>query len=160
MATTKTRVLRALVELTPVITWFAHFAMVLGRSNHHGPKDAGKQGTATRAECLFAALAHLCLVLNLLTVLGGAVLALVLGLVGPRSSGYLVAQIRQALLWQLQVWVGSVALALAVHRFWGGWQQLTIVPLELLFWGAALFYALCAALLCLRGIPFRYWRRS
>ena len=146
MATTKTRALRAGVDLR--------------RSDHQGTKHAGEQDTATRAECLFAALAHLCLVLNLLTVAGGAVLAIVLGLVGPHSSGYLVAQIRQALLWQLQVWVGSVVLALAVHRLWGGWQQLTIVPLELVFWGAALFYALCAALLCLRGTPFRYWRRS
>ncbi len=119
----------------------------------------GRVVTPTASERTCAALLHLCLALNMVTLVGGALAATLLAVVGPRATGYVQRQARQALAWQAQVWLATVAVALVMRLLCSGWLSLLIIPAELGLWAGAVFYALCAALLCLRGLPFRYWRR-
>lgn len=92
----------------------------------------GARGPEAPARERVAALAHLCLALNAVTVVGGFVVVVVLRALAPRAHGYQAIQTRQALRWQLQVWAASMALAIAVHLLWSGWLQLLVVPFELL----------------------------
>jgi len=124
------------------------------------PVGAGTTGhaanaSATRGERLCSALAHLFLLVNAVTVVGGFVAVAVLRAIGPRG-GYFKAQARQAMIWQVYVWIASLAVLLAAHLLLAGWMQLLAIPLEVLLWGAAALYALCAALICLAGRPFHY----
>jgi len=159
MNTTHTRVRDLLPALGAVLTLAGHattLAILLGDEAGAGSSRVG----IARRERIAAALAHLCLALNAVTVVGGFVAVVVLRGLAPCAHGYQAAQARQAMLWQLQMWAASVALAVAVHLLCTGWMQLLVVPFELALWGSALLYALYAALVCLRGQPFRYppWR--
>lgn len=129
--------------------------------------EQGVQPTGTLPtpeERQWAMLAHLSILLNLLTGLGGPVAALLIYLVYRERSRYVAFHALQSLVFQLIAWVGGGALAAILAALA---TLLTAVVIGLFLWPvaclvglvplAALGYGIIAGVACSRGEDFRYW---
>lgn len=122
--------------------------------------EAGPAGE----ERQWAMLAHLSILLNLVTALGGPVAALLIYLFYRERSRYVAFHALQSLVFQLIAWVGS---GLLVACAWGITIALTsvIVGICLIPFAAllsllplaALVYGVLGGIACSRGEDFRYW---
>ncbi len=112
----------------------------------------------------WAMLAHLSILLNLVTALGGLIAAFLIYLFHRERSRYIAFQALQSLVFQLIAWVGSGLLAVCAWGFtillipviigiclipFAG--LLSLLPL------AAIIYGVIGAIACSRGEDFRYW---
>jgi uncharacterized Tic20 family protein len=115
-------------------------------------------------ERTWAMLAHLSVLLNLLTGFLGPVAALIIYLVFRDRSRYVAYQSLQSLIFQLVAWVGGGALAGVAWAISGilaavlvGCLLMPIALLISLIPVAALVYGVVGAIQCSQGLDFRYW---
>ncbi len=112
----------------------------------------------------WAMLAHLSILLNLVTALGGLIAAFLIYLLYRERSRYIAFHALQSLVFQLIAWVGGGLLAACAWGFtillipviigiclipFAG--LLSLLPL------AAIIYGVIGAIACSRGEDFRYW---
>lgn len=115
-------------------------------------------------ERTWAMLAHLSVLLNLITGVLGPVTALIIYLVLKERSRYVAYHSLQSLIFQLIVWVGggalvgiAAAIATALSAIligllcWPGVAVLALIPL------AGLVYGVIGGIQCSQGQDFRYW---
>ena len=115
-------------------------------------------------EYTWAMLAHLSVLINLLTGFLGMVAALIIYLMYKERSRYVAYHSLQALVFQLVWWAGGGALAGIVWMFTGITSIVLIVILciplaclvSLLPLGAVV-YGTIGAIQCSQGQDFRYW---
>lgn len=115
-------------------------------------------------ERTWAMLAHLSILLNLITGFLGPITALVIYLVYKDRSRYVAYQSMQSFVFQLVFWVGAGALA-AILWIVSFLFSIVIVGLCLmpvafvisLVPFAALVYGAVAAIQCSEGVNFKYW---
>ena len=109
-------------------------------------------------------LAHLSIVLNLLTGFVGPVAALIVYLIYKDRSRYVAYQSMQSLIFQLITWVGG-GLLIAISWILSGILSTIVigvlcVPFACLFsilpFGAVI-YGIVGAVQCSQGQDFRYW---
>ncbi|MDR3576306.1 MAG: DUF4870 domain-containing protein [Anaerolineaceae bacterium] len=115
-------------------------------------------------ERTWAMLAHLSVLLNLITGILGTAAALVIYLVYKDRSRYVAYQSLQSLVMQLIVWVGGGVIVAAA---WGltGILSAVIVGLACIPFAAclsllpfaAVVYGVIAGIQCSQGQDFRYW---
>jgi uncharacterized Tic20 family protein len=122
----------------------------------------------TSTEQNWAMLAHLSILLNLITGILGPVVALIIYLVYKDRSRYIAYQSLQSTIFQLIVWVG---VGLVIGAIWLFTAILSIfliglllIPFSLLATIfllavplASLIYGVYAAIKCSHGEDFRYW---
>jgi uncharacterized Tic20 family protein len=115
-------------------------------------------------ERTWAMLAHLSILLNLITGILGPITALVIYLVFKDRSRYVAYQSMQSFVFQLVFWVGAGALAamlwFASIIFSILIVGLCLMPVALIFSLvpiAALVYGVIAAIQCSDGVDFKYW---
>ncbi len=115
-------------------------------------------------ERTWAMLAHLSVLVNLVTGLLGPAAALVIYLVFKDRSRYVAYHSLQSLLLQLILWVGGGTLAAIVWAITGILSAIVIgiclIPLAVLVSIlplAALVYGVIGAIQCSQGQDFRYW---
>lgn len=122
----------------------------------------------TSTEQNWAMLAHLSILLNLITGILGPVVALIIYLVYKDRSRYIAYQSLQSTIFQLIVWVG---IGLVIGAIWLFTAILSIfliglflIPFSLLATLfllalplASLIYGVYAAIKCSHGEDFRYW---
>ena len=115
-------------------------------------------------ERTWAMLAHLSVLLNLLTGFLGPVAALIIYLIFRDRSRYVAYQSLQSLIFQLVAWVGGGALASIAWAISGvlaavliGCLLMPIALLISLIPVAALVYGVVGAIQCSQGLDFRYW---
>ena len=115
-------------------------------------------------ERTWAMLAHLSVLLNLLTGFLGPVAALIIYLIFRDRSRYVAYQSLQSLIFQLVAWVGGGALASIAWAISGVLAAVLIgcllMPIALLISlvpVAALVYGVVGAIQCSQGLDFRYW---
>lgn len=122
----------------------------------------------TSTEQNWAMLAHLSILLNLITGILGPVVALIIYLVYKDRSRYIAYQSLQSTIFQLIVWVGVGLVIGAIWLFTGILSifliGLLLVPFALLATIfllavplASLIYGVYAAIKCSHGEDFRYW---
>lgn len=112
----------------------------------------------------WAMLAHLSILLNLVSGIGGPLAALVIYLVYRDRSRYVAFHALQSLVFQLIAWVGVGALALLLGVLASlllmvvvGIFLLPLACLLALVPLAALVYGVLGGVACSRGEDFRYW---
>ncbi len=112
----------------------------------------------------WAMLAHLTILLNLVTLIGGPLAALVIFVVYRERSRYVAFHALQALVFQLVTWLGVGALAVfmtlvvsVLAMFIIGFFLLPLLCFLALIPLASLVYGVMAAVACSRGEDFRYW---
>lgn len=112
----------------------------------------------------WAMLAHLCVLLNLVTGVLGPVAALIIYLVYRDRSRYVAYQSLQALLMQLIVWVGGGLITGAVWIVVGLLSAIIVgiclIPFAILISAlplVALVYGVIGAIQTNQGQDFRYW---
>ncbi len=115
-------------------------------------------------ERTWAMLAHLSVLLNLVTGFLGVIAALVIYLVYKDRSRYVAFQSMQAFVFQLIVWVGGGLLTGLVWTVTGLLSAVLIgilcIPLACvitLLPLVALVYGIVGAIQCNSGLDFRYW---
>ena len=122
----------------------------------------------TSTEQNWAMLAHLSILLNLITGILGPVVALIIYLVYKDRSRYIAYQSLQSTIFQLIVWVGVGLVIGAIWLITGILSifliGLLLVPFALLATLfllavplASLIYGVYAAIKCSHGEDFRYW---
>ena len=109
-------------------------------------------------------LAHLSILLNLITGLLGVVVPLIIYVVYKDRSKYVAYQSMQSFLFQLIVWIGG---GLLIAALWAatvplmavivGFCLLPITCLVSLLPIAALVYGIIGAVRCNNGEDFKYW---
>lgn len=119
---------------------------------------------STGDERTWAMLAHLSVLLNLITGFLGPVVALVIYLVYKDRSRYVAYQSMQSFIFQLIWWVGAGALAAIFWVISGllvavciGCLLMPIALLISLMPLAALVYGVVGAVDCSKGYDFQYW---
>lgn len=124
-----------------------------------GPKPLSADDERT-----WSMLAHLSVLLNLITGFLGPVAALVIYLVYKDRSRYVAYQSMQSFIFQLIWWVGAGALAAILWTISGILAVVLIgcllMPIALFFSFvpiAALIYGVVGAVQCNQGRDFRYW---
>lgn len=115
-------------------------------------------------ERTWAMLAHLSVLLNLVTGTLGPVAALVIYLVFKEQSRYVAYQSLQSLVFQLIAWLGGGILAGVTWAITGVLAAVLIgllcIPIALLVTAlplAALVYGVIGGIQCSQGQDFRYW---
>jgi len=115
-------------------------------------------------ERTWAMLAHLSILLNLITGFLGPITALLIYLVFKDRSRYLAYQSMQSFVFQLVFWVGAGALAAILWvvslLFSVLLVGLCLMPVALIISLvpiAALVYGVYAAIQCNDGVDFQYW---
>jgi uncharacterized Tic20 family protein len=115
-------------------------------------------------ERTYAMLAHLSILLNLVSGLFGIVAALIIYLVYKDRSRYVAYQSMQAFIFQLVWWLGGGILVTVVWFLTGILSAILIgllcIPVALLISlipVAALIYGVIGALQCNQGVDFKYW---
>ncbi len=118
----------------------------------------------TPEERQWAMLAHLTVLLNLVSAVGGPLAALAIYLAYRERSKYVAFQAFQALVFQLIAWVGAGVIAGLLFLVGGILTALVVgiflLPLACLVGLiplAALVYGVMGAVACSRGEDFRYW---
>jgi uncharacterized Tic20 family protein len=116
----------------------------------------------------WAMLAHLSILLNLVTGILGPLVAFIIYLVYRDRSRYVAYQSLQSLIFQLISWVGAGVLIVAIWLV-TGILSLVLIGLFLIPFAivatvllgllplASLVYGVYAAIECNRGADFRYW---
>ncbi|MCS6962547.1 DUF4870 domain-containing protein [Thermoflexus sp.] len=124
------------------------------------PSEAG----LSAEERQWAMLAHLSVLLNLVTGLGGPIAALLIYLFYRERSRYVAFHALQSLVFQLFAWVAAGviagitwALALALTALVVGVCIYPFACLISLIPLGALVYGIIGAIACSRGEDFRYW---
>ena len=115
-------------------------------------------------ERTWAMLAHLSILLNLISGFLGPIAALVIYLVYKDRSRYVAYQSMQSFVFQLVFWVGAGALA-AMMWFVSIFFSIVVIGLCLMPVAliisvvpiAALVYGVVAAIQCNEGVDFQYW---
>ena len=110
----------------------------------------------TQDERTLAALAHLSILLNVFTLVGGLIAAGTIYVRCRERSTYVAQQAGQALFFQLGLWGLTLAGGLLGGLLTAGLTSLCLLPVTVLLWMAGILYALRAAMRCLRGRPFHY----
>ncbi len=115
-------------------------------------------------ERTWAMLAHLSVLLNLVTGMLGPVAALIIYLVFKDRSRYVAYHSLQSLIFQLIAWVGggvlvgiAAALAGVLSTFIIGLLCLPFVAILALIPLGALVYGVIGGIQCSQGQDFRYW---
>jgi len=142
------------------------------------PNHSGVQASAQRVhmpaplspseERTWAMLAHLSILLNLVSGFLGVIAALVIYLVYKDRSRYVAHQAMQAFLFQLIFWAGGGLLIGLMWAFVGALSAILIgillIPFALILTFiflllplGALVYGIVGALQCANGEDFRYW---
>ena len=142
------------------------------------PNHSGVQASAQRVhmpaplspsdERTWAMLAHLSILLNLVSGFLGVIAALVIYLVYKDRSRYVAHQAMQAFLFQLIFWAGGGLLIGLMWAFVGALSAILIgillIPFALILTFiflllplGALVYGIVVALQCANGEDFRYW---
>lgn len=110
----------------------------------------------TQEERTMAMLAHGSAVLNVFTVVGGIIVALVIYLVEKDKSPWAAFQALQALVYQViasvVVWLAMIFSSILIAFLIG----CVLLPLSLLLGLAALAYSVYAAYQTYQGLDFRY----
>jgi uncharacterized Tic20 family protein len=112
--------------------------------------------TPNHDERTVAALAHLSILLNLITVVGGLIAAGAIYLHWRERSAYVAQQAGQALFFQLGLWGLTLTGGVLSWLLTAGLTSVCLLPAGVLLWTISILYALRAAVLCLRGRAFRY----
>lgn len=126
------------------------------------------QPLSTSEERTWAMLAHLSVLLNLITGILGPVAALIIYLVFKDRSRYVAYQSMQSVIFQLICWVGGGVLIGVVWLITGltslllfGLLLIPFAILATIILGilplASLVYGVVAAIECNQGRDFRYW---
>ena len=103
-----------------------------------------------------AALAHLSILLNVITAVGGLVTAGIIYLKWRERSDYVAEQASQALFFQLGLWALTLAGGVLSWMLTAGLTSVCLIPAGVLLWTFSILYALRAAMRCLRGRSFHY----
>ena len=128
------------------------------------PTPALVPALSPQDERTWAMLAHLSILLNLISGFLGVVAALVIYLVYKDRSRYVAYQAMQAFLFQLVAWVGGGLIAGLAWTFVGILSAVVIgvclipfaVLISLIPLGA-IIYGIIAGVKCNEGEDFRYW---
>ncbi|MGD9093719.1 MAG: DUF4870 domain-containing protein [Anaerolineales bacterium] len=125
---------------------------------------ADQQPLSASDERTWSMLAHLSVLLNLITGFLGPIAALVIYLVYKDRSRYVAYQSMQSFIFQLIWWVGAGALAAILWTISGvlaaiciGCALMPIALLISLIPFAALVYGVVGAVECSKGNDFQYW---
>ncbi len=128
------------------------------------PQAPAHQPLSSSEERTWAMLAHLTILLNLITGFLGVLAALIIYLAYRDRSKYVAYQSMQAFLFQLIVWVGG---GLLVGALWVvntallavliGFCLLPLTCLISFLPVAALVYSIVGAVRCNNGEDFKYW---
>lgn len=128
------------------------------------PPVTDAQPLSPSDERTWAMLAHLSVLLNLVSGFLGVVAALVIYLVYKERSRYVGFQALQAFLFQLIFWVGAGALTAVAWTISGvltavliGFCLMPIALLVTLVPLGALVYGIVGGVECNKGADFRYW---
>ncbi len=112
----------------------------------------------------WAMLAHLSILLNLVTGLFGVVAALIIYLIYQNRSRYVAYHALQSFIFQLLAWVGGGALTGAVWAITGALSAVLIglvcIPVALvisLIPVAGIIYGIIGGIQCSQGQDFQYW---
>ncbi len=115
-------------------------------------------------ERTWAMLAHLSILLNLITGFLGPITALIIYLVFKDRSRYVAYQSMQSFIFQLVFWIGAGALAailwivsLIFSVLIVGLCLMPVAFIISLVPFAALVYGVIAAIQCNEGVDFQYW---
>jgi uncharacterized Tic20 family protein len=103
-----------------------------------------------------AALAHLSILLNIVTAVGGLIAAATVYWQWRERSAYVAQQASQALFFQLGLWGLTLVGGVLSWLLTAGLTSFCLLPAGVLLWALSVLYALRAAMLCLRGRSFRY----
>jgi uncharacterized Tic20 family protein len=112
--------------------------------------------TPNHDERTLAALAHLSILLNLITLVGGLIAAGIIYLQWRERSAYVAQQAVQALFFQLGLWGLTLVGGVLSWVLTAGLTSFCLVPGGVLLWAVSTLYALRGAMLCLRGRAFHY----
>jgi uncharacterized Tic20 family protein len=115
-----------------------------------------KTVTTDRDERTMAALAHMSVLLNVFTAVGGLIAAGAIYVRWRERSAYVASQASQALFFQLGLWGLTLAGGVLSWLLTAGLTSVCLLPACVLLWAAGILYALRAAARCLRGRPFHY----
>lgn len=115
-------------------------------------------------ERTWAMLAHLSILLNLITGFLGPIIALIIYLVFKDRSRYVAYQSMQSFIFQLVFWIGAGTLAailwivsLIFSVLIVGLCLMPVAFIISLVPFAALVYGVIAAIQCNEGVDFQYW---
>ena len=103
-----------------------------------------------------AALAHVSILLNVITMVGGLIAAGAIYLRWRERSAYVAQQASQALFFQLGLWGLTLVGGVLSWLLTAGLVSACLLPGGVLLWAVSILYALRAAVLCLRGRAFHY----
>ena len=103
-----------------------------------------------------AALAHLSILLNVITAVGGLLTSGIIYLKWRERSDYVAEQASQALFFQLGLWALTLAGGVLSWLLTAGLTSICLLPVGVLLWTVSILYALRAAMRCLRGRAFHY----
>ena len=112
--------------------------------------------TTDRDERTVAALAHLSILLDVATAVGGLIAAAAIYVRWRERSPYVAQQASQALFFQLGLWGLTLAGGVLSWTLTAGLTSVCLLPAGVLLWTLGILYALHAAARCLRGKPFHY----
>ncbi|WP_376789963.1 DUF4870 domain-containing protein [Thermoflexus sp.] len=128
------------------------------------PTLPAPEAALSAEERQWAMLAHLSVLLNLATALGGPIAAFLIYLFYRERSRYVAFHALQALIFQLLAWVvagvtamGAWLLSLALTALIIGICLMPVACLLSLIPLGALAYGVVGAIACSRGEDFRYW---
>jgi uncharacterized Tic20 family protein len=107
-------------------------------------------------ERTLAVLAHLSILLNLITLVGGLIAAGAIYVQWRERSAYVAQQASQALFFQLGLWGLTLAGSVLSWVLTAGLISFCLLPAAVLLWTASIIYALRAAIRCQQGRPFHY----
>lgn len=134
------------------------------QSNDQGNMPYPPAPLSPSEERTWAMVAHLSVLINLVTGLLGPVTALVIYLVFKDRSRYVAYQSLQSFLLQLIVWVGGGILTATTWTVVGILSALIVgiclIPFAILISAiplVAIIYGIIAAIQCNQGQDFRYW---
>ena len=136
----------------------------MSESNAPQPQETAQAPLTPSQERTWAMLAHLSVLLNLVTGFLGPVAALVIYLIYQDRSRYVAYQSLQAFFFQLIVWGGGGILTGIAWAITGvltavciGILLIPIAILVSLLPIAALVYGVIGGIACSQGDDFRYW---
>jgi len=107
-------------------------------------------------ERTLAALAHLSILLNVITLVGGLIVSGGIYLGGRARSDYVAQQAGQALLFQLGLWGVTLVGGVLSWVLTAGLTSFCLLPVGVLLWAISILYAIRAASRCWQGRAFRY----
>jgi uncharacterized Tic20 family protein len=110
----------------------------------------------SKDECALAALAHLSVLLNVITAVGGLIVAAAIYWQWRERSAYVAQQASQSFFFQAGLWGLTLAGGVLSWLMTAGLASACLLPAGVLLWTVSLLYALRAAMLCLRGRAFHY----